>query len=43
MYIYKYPHYGLTAIQTNVCAYSGIRQGVLVFACVNGCIIEGKW
>ena len=43
VYIYKYPHYGLIVIQTNVCAYSGIRQCVLVFACVNGCIIEGKW
>ena len=43
IYIYRYLHYGLRIIQTNVCAYSGIKQCVLVIACANGCMIEGEW
>ena len=30
-------------IQTNVCTNGGIKQCVLVFACVNGCMIRGEW
>ena len=43
IYRYRYLHYGLIIIQTNVCAYGGIKQCVLVFACANGCMIEGEW